>query len=93
MQNSISLTPIRYKILERELRHDILEISRAYDSDEDKLFNFLIKKSSDPRVIFNKMEDLMKKYSDRALFSIRKISDCEAKNSLENLVMFTRTTV
>ena len=40
MQNSISLTPIRYKILERELRHDILEISRAYDSDEDKLFNF-----------------------------------------------------
>tara|TARA_B100000678_G_scaffold56678_1_gene45512 strand:+ start:225 stop:1085 length:861 start_codon:yes stop_codon:yes gene_type:complete len=61
--------------------------------NEDKLFNFLIKKSSDPRVIFNKMEDLMKKYSDRALFSIRKISDCEAKNSLENLVMFTRTTV
>ena len=61
--------------------------------NEDKLFNFLIKKSPDPRVIFNKMEDLMKKYSDRALFSIRKISDCEAKNSLENLVMFTRTTV
>ncbi len=61
--------------------------------NEDKLFNFLIKKSSDPRVIFNKMEELMKKYSDRALFSIRKISDCEAKNNLENLVMFTRTTV
>ena len=61
--------------------------------NEDKLFNFLIKKSPDPRVIFNKMEDLMKKYSDRAIFSIRKIDDCEAKNNLENLVMFTRATV
>jgi len=61
--------------------------------NEDKLFNFLIKKSPDPRVIFNRMEDLMKKYSDRALSSIRKITDSEAKNNLENLVMFTRTTV
>ena len=61
--------------------------------NEDKLFNFLIKKSPDPRVIFNRMEELMKNYSDRALFSIRKISDCESKNNLENLVMFTRTTV
>jgi len=61
--------------------------------NEDKLFNFLIKKSPDPRVVFNRMEELMKKYSDRALSSIRKISDCEAKNNLENLVMFTRTTV
>ena len=61
--------------------------------NEDKLFNFLIKKSPDPRVVFNRMEELMKKYSDRALSSIRKMSDCEAKNNLENLVMFTRTTV
>ena len=61
--------------------------------NEDKLFNFLIKKSPDPRVIFNRMEELMKNYSDRALSSIRKMSDCEAKNNLENLVMFTRTTV
>ena len=61
--------------------------------NEDKLFNFLIKKSIDPRIIFNKMEELMKKYSDRAIFSIRKIADNEAKNYLENLVMFTRTTV
>ncbi len=61
--------------------------------NEDKLFNFLIKKSPDPRVIFNRMEELMKNYSDRALLSIRKISDCEAKSNLENLVMFTRTTV
>ena len=30
--------------------------------NEDKLFNLLIKKSSDPRDIFNKMEELFKKY-------------------------------
>ena len=60
--------------------------------NEDKLFNLLIKKSSDPRDIFNKMEELLKKYSDKAVFSIRKIKDSEAKNNLENLVRFTRTT-
>ena len=61
--------------------------------NEDKLFNLLIKKSSDPRDIFNRMEELFKKYSDQALVSIRKIKDSQAKNNLENLVRFTRTTV
>ena len=60
--------------------------------NEDKLFNLLIKKSSDPRDIFNDMEELFKKYSDRAIFSIRKIKDSQAKDNLENLVRFTRTT-
>ena len=60
--------------------------------NEDKLFNLLIKKSSDPRDIFNKMEELLKKYSDKAVFSIRKIKDSQAKDNLENLVRFTRTT-
>ena len=60
--------------------------------NEDKLFNLLIKKSTDPRDIFNKMEELLKKYSDNAIFSIRKIKDSQAKNNLENLVRFTRTT-
>jgi len=60
--------------------------------NEDKLFNLLIKKSSDPRDIFNKMEELLKKYSDNAIFSVRKIKDSQAKNNLENLVRFTRTT-
>ena len=60
--------------------------------NEDKLFNLLIKKSSDPRDIFNKMEELHKKYSDKAVFSIRKIKDSQAKNNLESLVRFTRTT-
>jgi len=61
--------------------------------NEDKLFNLLIKKSSDPRDVFNSMEELFKKYSDQALAAIRKIKDSQAKNNLENLVRFTRTTV
>jgi len=60
--------------------------------NEDKLFNLLIKNSSDPRDVFNDMEELLKKYTDRAVFSIRKIKDSQAKNNLENLVRFTRTT-
>ena len=60
--------------------------------NEDKLFNLLIKNSSDPRDVFNDMEELLKKYTDRAVFSIRKIKDSQAKDNLENLVRFTRTT-
>ena len=57
--------------------------------NEDKLFNLLIKKSSDPRDVFNKMEELLKKYSDKARASLRKISDNNAKMNLDNLVKFT----
>ena len=57
--------------------------------NEDKLFNFLIKKSSDPRDVFNKMEDLLKEYSEKARAGLRKIPDSNAKASLENLIKFT----
>jgi len=57
--------------------------------NEDKLFNLLIKKSSDPRDVFNKMEDLLRSYSEKARFGLRKISDNNAKTLLENLVKFT----
>jgi len=70
-----------------QIRDDLLDWQ-----NEDKLFNLLIKKSTDPRDIFNDMEKLFKKYSDRAIFSIRKIKDSQAKDNLENLVRFTRTT-
>ena len=70
-----------------QIRDDLLDWQ-----NEDKLFNILIKKSSDPRDIFNDMEELFKKYSDKAIFSIRKIKDSQAKDNLENLVRFTRTT-
>ena len=57
--------------------------------NEDKLFNLLIKESSDPRDVFNKMEELLKKYSDKARTSLRKISDNDAKIDLDNLIKFT----
>ena len=57
-----------------QIRDDLLDWK-----NEDKLFNLLIKKSTDPRDIFNKMEELLKKYSDEAVFSIRKIKDCSGK--------------
>jgi len=57
--------------------------------NEDKLFNFLIKKSSDPRVVFDKMEALLKEYSEKAKKGLRKIPDSEAKNNLDNLIKFT----
>ena len=57
--------------------------------NEDKLFNLLVKKSSDPRVVFNKMEELLKSYSEKALGSLRKIKDSDSKYNLEELVRFT----
>ena len=57
--------------------------------NEDKLFNLLIKKSSDPRDVFNKMEELLKNYSEKAKVGLRKIKDNDAKSHLENLIKFT----
>jgi octaprenyl-diphosphate synthase len=57
--------------------------------NEDKLFNLLIKKSSDPRDVFNKMEELLKNYSEKAKMGLRKIHENNAKSHLENLIKFT----
>jgi octaprenyl-diphosphate synthase len=57
--------------------------------NEDKLFNLLVKKSSDPRVVFNKMEELLKSYSEKALVSLRRVKDSDSKHNLEELVRFT----
>jgi octaprenyl-diphosphate synthase len=57
--------------------------------NEDKLFNLLVKKSSDPRVVFNKMEELLESYSEKALVSLRRVKDSDAKRNLEELVSFT----
>ena len=57
--------------------------------NEDKLFNLLVKKSSDPRVVFNKMEELLKSYAEKATESLRKVKDSESKHNLEELVNFT----
>jgi len=67
-----------------QIRDDLLDWK-----NEDKLFNLLIKKSSDPRDVFNKMEELLKKYSQKAREGLRKIPDNDAKTNLDNLIKFT----
>lgn len=67
-----------------QIRDDLLDWK-----NEDKLFNLLIKKSSDPRDVFNKMEDLLKEYAYKAKTGLRKIPDSESKDDLENLIKFT----
>ena len=57
--------------------------------NEDKLFNLLIGQSSDPRIVFDKMEELLKIYSEKAKIGLRKIQDNNAKMNLENLIKFT----
>jgi len=57
--------------------------------NEEKLFNILIKKTSDPRDVFNKMEELLKEYAEKARAALRKIPDSDAKTNLENLIKFT----
>ena len=57
--------------------------------NEDKLFNLLVKKSSDPRVVFIKMEELLKSYAEKATESLRKVKNSDSKHNLEELVSFT----
>lgn len=58
-------------------------------NNEDKLFNVLIKKSSDPRDVFNHMDYLLKDYSLKSKAGLRKIKECPAKSHLENLLDLT----
>ena len=67
-----------------QIRDDLLDWK-----NEDKLFNLLIKKSSDPRDVFNKMDEMLKTFSHRAESSLRNIQESSAKNNLENLIKFT----
>lgn len=67
-----------------QIRDDLLDWK-----NEDKLFNLLIKKSHDPRDVFNRMEDLLKSYSEKARMGLRKIPDNDAKTNLEQLIAFT----
>jgi octaprenyl-diphosphate synthase len=67
-----------------QIRDDLLDWK-----NEDKLFNLLIKKSLDPRDVFDKMEDMLKEYSEKARDSLRKLPDNDAKINLDNLIKFT----
>ena len=57
--------------------------------NDDKVFNLLVKKSSDPRDVFNKMEEMLKEFSEKARAALRKIPDNDAKINLDNLIKFT----
>ena len=59
--------------------------------NEEKIFNILIKKTTDPRHVFDKMEEMLKEYTSNALSSIRNLPESQAKNELENLIKFTQT--
>lgn len=67
-----------------QIRDDLLDWK-----NEDKLFNLLIKKSLDPRDVFDKMEELLKEYSDKARIGLRKIKNNDAKMHLDNLIKYT----
>ena len=67
-----------------QIRDDLLDWK-----NEDKLFNLLIKKSSDPRDVFDKMEEMLKEYTEKARKGLRKIPENNAKNNLDNLIKFT----
>ena len=67
-----------------QIRDDLMDWK-----NEDKLFNLLIKKTNDPRDVFNKMEDLLKDYAEKAKIGLRKIPDSDSKTNLETLLQFT----
>ena len=50
-----------------QIRDDLLDWK-----NEDKLFNLLIKKSSDPRDVFNKMEELLREFFRKSKIRIKK---------------------
>ncbi|MDE1812040.1 MAG: polyprenyl synthetase family protein [Thaumarchaeota archaeon] len=62
-------------------------------NNEDKLFNTLIKKSSDPRIVFDRMDVMLNNYSKKAKTALRKINDGPSRARLESLLDFTMLSV
>ncbi|MDE1766485.1 MAG: polyprenyl synthetase family protein [Thaumarchaeota archaeon] len=62
-------------------------------NNEDKLFNILIKKSVDPRDVFDHMDMLLNSYSKKAKTALRKINDSQARRRLESLIDLTMLNV
>ncbi len=67
-----------------QIRDDLIDWK-----NEDKLFNLLVKRSLDPRDIFNHMEKMLKDYAGKAASSLRIIPDNDAKSHLEYLLRLT----
>lgn len=62
-------------------------------NNEDKLFNILIKKSSDPRTVFDRMDAMLTNYSKNAKIALRKVNDGPARSRLESLLDLTMLSV
>jgi octaprenyl-diphosphate synthase len=62
-------------------------------NNEDKLFNILIKKSSDPRNVFDHMDMLLTNYSKKAKTALRKINDGPEGRRLGSLLDLTMLNV
>ena len=67
-----------------QIRDDLLDWK-----NEDKLFNILIKRSQDPRDVFDRMEYMLKGYAEKAKESLRRIPDSKSKGFLSQLIRFT----
>ena len=66
-----------------QIRDDLLDWK-----NEDKIFNMLVRRSADPRDVFDKMEEMLKSYSNMARDALHYIPDGEARAGLEGLVGF-----
>jgi octaprenyl-diphosphate synthase len=67
-----------------QIRDDLIDWK-----NEDKLFNLLVKRSLDPRDVFNHVEELLKNYAAKATSSLRILPDNDAKSHLEYLQRLT----
>ena len=66
-----------------QIRDDLLDWK-----NEDKLFNTLVKRSSDPRDVFDKMEEMLKAHSAEAREALDGIPDGRGRAGLEGLIGF-----
>lgn len=66
-----------------QIRDDLLDWK-----NEDKIFNMLVKRSADPRGVFDKMEEMLKSYSGLAREALLFIPSGEARMGLEGLIGF-----
>lgn len=67
-----------------QIRDDLIDWK-----NEDKLFNLLVKRSLDPRDVFNHMEKMLKDYASKATSSLRILPDNDSKSHLEYLLRLT----
>lgn len=66
-----------------QIRDDLLDWK-----NEDKIFNMLVRKSRDPRDVFDKMEDMSKTYAGKARAALEGIPEGKARSGLEGLIGF-----